>query len=90
MKEDKIRSQPARAVSPSLVAAKNVNVNRDFLDDGERKVIMMKMKILKMTTILQVEQLRLERERELQEMRRMREQEMDMEEMQVRGCSYIT
>merc|ERR550525_119393 len=60
------RSQPARAVSPSLVAAKNVNVNRDFLDDGERKV----------------EQLRLERERELQEMRRMREQEMEMEEMQ--------
>merc|ERR1719460_118889 len=60
------RSQPARAVSPSLVAAKNVNVNRDFLDEGERKV----------------EQLRLERERELQEMRRMREQEMDMEEMQ--------
>merc|ERR1719460_1762463 len=56
------RSQPARAVSPSLVAAKNVNVNRDFLDDGERKV----------------EQLRFERERELQEMRRMRE----MEEMQ--------
>merc|ERR1712088_1260832 len=54
------RSQPARAVSPSLVAAKNVNVNRDFLDDGERKV----------------EQLRLERERELQEMRRMREEEM--------------
>ena len=35
------RSQPARAVSPSLVAAKNVNVNRDFLDDGERKVMMM-------------------------------------------------
>merc|ERR1719490_695265 len=60
------RSQPARAVSPSLVAAKNVNVNRDFLDDGERKV----------------EQLRFERERELQEMRRMREQEMEMEEMQ--------
>merc|ERR1719350_1427984 len=60
------RSQPARAVSPSLVAAKNVNVNRDFLDDGERKV----------------EQLRLERERELQEMRRMREQEMEMEELQ--------
>merc|ERR1719400_1925329 len=60
------RSQPARAVSPSLVAAKNVNVNRDFLDEGERKV----------------EQLRLERERELQEMRRMREQEMEMEEMQ--------
>merc|ERR1719278_2357176 len=60
------RSQPARAVSPSLVAAKNVNVNRDFLDDGERKV----------------EQLRLERERELQEMRRMREQEMEMEEFQ--------
>merc|ERR1740123_2060623 len=60
------RSQPARAVSPSLVAAKNVNVNRDFLDDGERKV----------------EQLRLERERELQEMRRMREREMEMEEMQ--------
>merc|ERR1719400_2942063 len=58
------RSQPARAVSPSLVAAKNVN--REFLDDGDRKV----------------EQLRLERERELQEMRRMREQEMDMEEMQ--------
>merc|ERR1719192_2715690 len=55
------RSQPARAVSPSLVAAKNVNVNRDFLDDGERKV----------------EQLRLERERELQEMRRMRELEME-------------
>merc|ERR550519_3034470 len=55
------RSQPARAVSPSLVAAKNVNVNRDFLDDGERKV----------------EQLRLERERELQEMRRMREMEME-------------
>merc|ERR1719305_2116726 len=52
------RSQPARAVSPSLVAAKNVNVNRDFLDDGERKV----------------EQLRFERERELQEMK--------MEEMQ--------
>ena len=26
------------AVSPSLVAAKNVNVNRDFLDEGERKV----------------------------------------------------
>merc|ERR550517_138708 len=60
-----MESQPARAVSPSLVAAKNVNVNRDFLDDGERKV----------------EQLRLERERELQEMRRMREQEMEMEEM---------
>merc|ERR1719331_2323482 len=60
------RSQPARAVSPSLVAAKNVSVNRDFLDDGERKV----------------EQLRLERERELQEMTRMREQEMEMEEMQ--------
>merc|ERR1719151_482128 len=60
------RSQPARAVSPSLVAAKNVNVNRDFLDDGERKV----------------EQLRFEGERELQEMRRMREQEMEMEEMQ--------
>merc|ERR1712037_428452 len=60
------RSQPARAVSPSLVAAKNVNVNRDFLDDGERKV----------------EQLRFEMERELQEMRRMREQEMEMEEMQ--------
>merc|ERR1719318_568866 len=57
------RSQPARAVSPSLVAAKNVNVNRDFLDDGERKV----------------EQLRLERERELQEMRRMREQERELE-----------
>ena len=37
------RSQPARAVSPSLVAAKNVNVNRDFLDDGERKVMMMMM-----------------------------------------------
>ena len=35
------RSQPARAVSPSLVAAKNVNVNRDFLDEGERKVGMM-------------------------------------------------
>merc|ERR1712037_169478 len=34
------RSQPARAVSPSLVAAKNVNVNRDFLDDGERKAEM--------------------------------------------------
>ena len=31
----------------------------------------------------QVEQLRLERERELQEMRRMREQEMEMEEFQV-------
>ena len=41
------RSQPARAVSPSLVAAKNVNVNRDFLDDGERKVMMM-MKMMKM------------------------------------------
>merc|ERR1719341_30403 len=36
------RSQPARAVSPSLVAAKNVNVNRDFLDDGERKVQQMR------------------------------------------------
>ena len=44
------RSQPARAVSPSLVAAKNVNVNRDFLDDGERKVMMMMMmmKMMKM------------------------------------------
>ena len=41
------RSQPARAVSPSLVAAKNVNVNRDFLDDGERKVKMM-MRVVKM------------------------------------------
>merc|ERR1740128_775830 len=61
------RSQPARAVSPSLVAAKNVNaVNREFLDGGERKV----------------EQLRVERERELQEMRRMREQEMEMEDME--------
>merc|ERR1719323_565222 len=49
------RSKPARAVSPSLVAAKNVNVNRDFLDEGER---------------------------ELQEMRRIREQEMEMEEFQ--------
>merc|ERR1719151_153706 len=50
------RSQPARAVSPSLVAAKNVNVNRDFLDDGERKV----------------EQLRFEREEEMQEQRESR------------------
>merc|ERR550519_3201237 len=51
------RSQPARAVSPSLVAAKNVNVNRDFLDDGERKV----------------EQLRFEREMEMEEMQEQRE-----------------
>ena len=40
-KSDHTRSQPARAVSPSLVAAKNVNVNRDFLDDGERKVMIL-------------------------------------------------
>ena len=128
------RSQPARAVSPSLVAAKNVNVNRDFLDDGERKVMMMMKMVMSSTRTssmmarggddhhdeeihdqqlnwsmttkfyyktetrnnneeeeklcdifsdFQVEQLRLERERELQEMRRMREQEMEMEELQV-------
>ena len=45
------RSQPARAVSPSLVAAKNVNVNRDFLDDGERKgMLMMKMVMMVMSS----------------------------------------
>ena len=45
-KSDHTRSQPARAVSPSLVAAKNVNVNRDFLDDGERKVMMMMIMVI--------------------------------------------
>ena len=45
------RSQPARAVSPSLVAAKNVNVNRDFLDDGERKVMSMIMIVIIMVMI---------------------------------------
>ena len=45
------RSQPARAVSPSLVAAKNVNVNRDFLDDGERKVMLMIMTVIIMVMI---------------------------------------
>ena len=45
------RSQPARAVSPSLVAAKNVNVNRDFLDDGERKVMMMMKMVIIMVMI---------------------------------------
>ena len=106
------RSQPARAVSPSLVAAKNVNVNRDFLDDGERsddhhdedihdQQLNWSMttkfyyktetrnnneeeeKLCDIFSDFQVEQLRLERERELQEMRRMREQEMEMEELQV-------
>ena len=45
-RSDHTRSQPARAVSPSLVAAKNVNVNRDFLDDGERKVMIVIIMIL--------------------------------------------
>ena len=45
------RSQPARAVSPSLVAAKNVNVNRDFLDDGERKVMLIIMIVIIMVMI---------------------------------------
>ena len=49
MKSDHTRSQPARAVSPSLVAAKNVNVNRDFLDDGERKVMILKIMLIMWT-----------------------------------------
>ena len=55
------RSQPQRAVSPGLAAAKGATVaQRDFMEEGDRKV----------------EQMRMERERELREMKRAREQEL--------------
>ena len=48
-------------MSPGLAAAKNATVaQRDFLEEGDRKV----------------EQLRMDRERELREMKRAREQEL--------------
>merc|ERR1719370_279408 len=58
------RNQPQRAISPGLAAAKNVSVKADFLEEKDKKVVNM----------------RLEREREIKEMKRAREMELMMEE----------
>ena len=63
--EQVMRVEQRRNISPGLEAAKNVTVNRDFINEGASKV----------------EQMRLERIKEIEDMKRAREEMVD-EDMQ--------
>jgi len=59
--EQIMKMQQTRNVSPGLEAAKNVTANREFIDDGAAKI----------------EQMRMERIREIEQMKRAREEMID-------------
>ena len=61
--EQVMRVEQRRNISPGLEAAKNVSFNRDFVNEGDSKV----------------EQMRLERIKEIEEMKRAREEMVDEE-----------